>query len=235
MLMPTLLIAINFVRENRWPILLLLLWIALSAAVFGGSGQRVAIDDLVFYVRQQALYIVVFTAFLASTAVHNERKSRRVLLVLSKAIGRGQYLLSLLLGALLVATVYAGVFGLCCTWLALRSGVSVLGIWLMVVVVLAASALSAAMALFWSTFLNPFIATAITAAVFSAPALANPGQKGSLWKPGVPLLLNVLHFGFDASWKVNWTATCVAALQAVVFWGLATLIFARKDIAVPIE
>src|SRR5437868_5462263 len=90
---PVLEIAVNFVRENRWPILLLLIWIVLSALVFGGTDQRVAVDDLVFYVRQQALYIVVFTAFLASTAVNNERKSRRILLVLSKAISRGEYLL----------------------------------------------------------------------------------------------------------------------------------------------
>src|SRR5206468_7685613 len=117
-------IAVNFVRENRWPILLLLIWIVLSALVFGGTDQRVAVDDLVFYVRQQALYIVVFTAFLASTAVHNERKSRRILLVLSKSISRGEYLLSLLTGSLMVAMLYAAVFGVCCTWLAIRSGES---------------------------------------------------------------------------------------------------------------
>jgi ABC-type transport system involved in multi-copper enzyme maturation permease subunit len=233
--MSVLLIAVNFVRENRWPILLLLVWIVLSALVFGGTGQRVAIDDLVFYVRQQALYIVIFTAFLASTAVHNERKSRRILLVLSKAISRGEYLLALLTGALLVSFLYAAFFGVCCTWLATRSGVSGRGVWLMVIVVLAGSALSASMSLFWSTFLNPFIATAITAAVFSAPALADSNPTGSLWKPGLPLLLNVLHFGFDPRWKVNWPAVGVAILEAIAFWGLATLIFARKDIAVPIE
>ncbi len=230
-----LLIAANFVRENRWPILLLLLWIVLSAVVFGGTEQRVAVDDLVFYVRQQALYIVIFTAFLASTAVHNERKSRRILLVLSKAISRGKYLLSLLAGALWVALLYGAVFGMCCTWLAMRSGVSGRGVWLMVVVVLAGSALSASMSLFWSTFLNPFIATAITAAVFSAPALGDSGRAGSLWKPGLPLLLNVLHFGFDMRWKVNWIAVTIAVFEAILFWGLATLIFARKDIAVAIE
>ncbi len=232
--MPVLLIAVNFVRENRWPILLLLAWIVLSAVIFGGSGQRVSIDDLVFYVRQQALYIVVFTAFLASTAVHNERKSRRILLVLSKAIGRGEYLLALLTGALLVALMYAVVFGICCTWLATRSGVSGRAVWLMVIVVLAASALSASMSLFWSTFLNPFLATAITAAVFSAPALADP-HAAEWWKPGLPLLLDVLHFGFDRAWTVNWLAVATAMLQAVLFWAFATLIFARKDIAVPIE
>jgi ABC-type transport system involved in multi-copper enzyme maturation permease subunit len=233
--MPVLQIAVNFVRENRWPILLLLIWIVLSALVFGGTDQRVAVDDLVFYVRQQALYIVVFTAFLASTAVHNERKSRRILLVLSKSVSRGEYLLSLLVGALLVAILYSVVFGACCTWLAIRSGVPGREIWLMVIVVLAASTLSAAMSLFWSTFLNPFIATAITAAVFSAPALADSAGTGSLWKPGVALLLNVLHFGFDTKWRINWPAIAIAMLEALFFWGLATLIFARKDIAVPIE
>jgi ABC-type transport system involved in multi-copper enzyme maturation permease subunit len=235
--MTVFLIAANFLRENRWPTLLLLAWIVLSAAAFGAfSGEHVVVDDLVFYVRQQALYIVVFSAFLASTAIYNERRSRRILMVLSKPITRGEYLLSLLTGSLLVAVTYGMAFGLCGTWLARRSGVSGQSVWLVVIVVMAASALSAAMSLFFSTFLNPFVATAATALVFAVPATAQPGQHGaSLWSPGLPLLYDVVHFGFTAGWRVNWPAVVLALLETVAFWGLATLIFARRDIAVAVE
>jgi ABC-type transport system involved in multi-copper enzyme maturation permease subunit len=231
------LIAGNFLRENRWPIALLLLWIVLSAAVFGSfSKERVVVEDIVFYVRQQALYIVVFSAFLASSAIHNERKSRRILLVLSKAVSRAQYLMALLMGTLAVSFIYGLAFGACCTWLASRSALPWKGVWLMLVIVMAGSAMAAALALFFSTFLNPFIATALTAAVISAPSLAHADKElWFLFLPGLPLLVNVLHFNFHDNWSVNWAAVFVALLEALLFWALATLVFGRRDIAVPIE
>ena len=119
---PVLLIAANFLREHRWPVLILFAWIVLTALAAGGFGRdRVAPDDVVFYVQQQAVYICVFSAFLAAGAIHNERKSRRILLVLSKAMSRGQYLLAVILGTWAVALAYALLFGLCGIWLTARA------------------------------------------------------------------------------------------------------------------
>ena len=93
------LIAANFLREHRWPVLILFGWIFFMAAATGDFGRgRPVNEDVLFYCQQQAMYICVFSAFLAADAIHNERKTRRILLVLSKAIGRGTYLLAVVLG-----------------------------------------------------------------------------------------------------------------------------------------
>src|SRR5207302_1004871 len=81
------LIAGNFLREQRWYLVLLLVW------AFGSAGAMVAAenlqkDDLIFFMRQQAMYGLVVTVFMASAAIQNERRSRRILAVLSKAVGR---------------------------------------------------------------------------------------------------------------------------------------------------
>ena len=107
--MATWLIARNFLRENRWPVLILLAWIIFSTAVTAGFGrERVVPEDVVFFVQQQAVYICAFSAFLAANAIHNERRSRRILLVLSKAVSRGEYLLAMLIGTLTMTASLCG-------------------------------------------------------------------------------------------------------------------------------
>ena len=116
---PVLLIAANFLREHRWPVLILFAWIVLTAAGCRRISAGAARWPMTwcFTVQQQAIYICVFSAFLAADAIHNERKSRRILLVLSKAISRGEYLLAVILGTCAMAIAYALVFGLCGVWL----------------------------------------------------------------------------------------------------------------------
>ena len=92
---PTLLMAANFLREHRWPVLLLFVWIVFTAGATAGFGrERVSLDDVVFYVQQQAVYICGFSAFLAANAIYNERKSRRILLVSFEVRGAGRALAS---------------------------------------------------------------------------------------------------------------------------------------------
>ena len=120
---PVLLLAANFLRQRRWPVLLMFAWIVLTGLAAGGFGRdRVVAEDVAFYVQQQAIYICIFSAFLAADAINSERKSRRILLVLSKAINRGEYLLGNILGTWFMAFAYALVFGLCGEWLTARAG-----------------------------------------------------------------------------------------------------------------
>ena len=99
------LIAVNFVREQRWPILVLLLWVLLLAFLGLVTDVHRQREDLLFIFKQVAVYVVVFSVFFGGSAIHNERKSRRILAVLSKAVGRQQYL-SGLVGGITIA----------CTW-----------------------------------------------------------------------------------------------------------------------
>lgn len=230
-------IALNFVRENRWAVLILLGWIIFTTVVTAGFGrERVLPDDVVFFVQQQAVYICAFSAFLAANAIHNERKSRRILLVLSKAVSRREYLLAMLIGTLTMTAVYAVLFGVCCTWLAKRAALPTDGVWLVAVLVLAGSAIAAAVGMFFSTFLNPYLAIALTVAIFAAPGLLHPEhQPWFRLTPGLPVLLDMLRFRFRAGWTMDWGGVVIAALEAALFWMLAVVVFAYRDVAVPVE
>ena len=100
-----LLIAINFVREQRWPIFVLLLWVLLLAFLGLIADIQRQREDLLFIFKQVAVYVVVFSVFFGGSAIHNERKSRRILAVLSKAVGRQQYLSGLVLGVTIACAI----------------------------------------------------------------------------------------------------------------------------------
>jgi ABC-type transport system involved in multi-copper enzyme maturation permease subunit len=232
-----LLIAANFLREHRWPVIILFAWIVLTALAAGGFGRnRVVADDVVFYVQQQAVYICVFSAFLAAGAIHNERKSRRILLVLSKAISRGQYLLAVILGTWAVSFAYALLFGLCGVWLTARATLPSGGVWSIATLVIAGSLIAATVAMFFSTFLNPYVATALALGLFCAPGMLH-AQRHSwfLLLPGLPILLEVVRFNLRSEWGVNWIVIGIAILQSAFFWLIAAAVFDRRDIAVPVE
>jgi len=234
---PVLLIASNFVRQHRWPVLLLFLWIVFSSVAVGDLARgRPVSDDVVFYLQQQSIYICVFTAFLAADAIHSERKSRRILLLLSKAISRGTYLLSVLLATWCLAIAYALVSALCGIWLTARAMLPSGPLWWLFAVVAAASLISAAAAIFFTTFLNPYLATGCTLALFCLPAALHAYRyHWAAWLPGFPLLVQMLRFSFRTDSAISWTGLLVAVLESVVFWGMAGAIFGRRDISVPIE
>jgi ABC-type transport system involved in multi-copper enzyme maturation permease subunit len=231
------LIAANFLREHRWPLLILFAWIFFVAAATGDFGRsRPVSEDVVFYCQQQAMYICVFSAFLAADAIHNERKSRRILLVLSKAISRGRYLLAVILGTCVMAVAYALVFALCGIWLTARAALPNGQLWSIVILVIAGSAVAATVAMFFSTYLNPYVATAMTVLLFCAPGVFRVQRHAwSIWLPGLPILSDLLRFSFRADWTFNWLAAGIALLQSVLFWILAAAVFNRRDIAVPVE
>lgn len=234
---PVLLIAGNFLREHRWPVLILFAWIALTALAAADFGRgRVAPDDVVFYVQQQALYICVFSAFLAADAIHNERRSRRILLLLSKAVSRAEYLLAVILGTGAMAAAYAVMFALCGEWLTARAVLPSANLWPMTALIVAGSIVAATVAMFFSTFLNPYVATALTLGFFSAPAFLHAQRhRWSVWLPGLPILRQVVDFSFRAEWHMRGTAIAIALVQSVLFWVLAAAVFERRDIAVPVE
>ena len=234
---PVLLIAANFLREHRWPVLLMFGWIALIAFASAdfNRGRPVA-DDVWFFVVHQAIYICVFSAFLAADAIHTDRKSRRILLVLSKAVTRANYLLAPTVGTCGIAVGYALVYGVCGVWLTARAILPDSGVWSMVLLVIAGSALAATGALFFSTFLNPYASIAAVVLLFVGPvAIHAQRHPWSFWLPGFPLLIQAVNFRFDSEWRVSWTLVLLALMQSVIFWLLAVAIFRRKDIAVPVE
>jgi hypothetical protein len=227
----------NFLRQRRWPVLLLLGWIVLTAALAGDFGRgRPVLEDIVFHAQHQSIYICIFSAFLAADALQTERKSRRILLLLAKAVSRAEYLLAVLAATTTLAVVYAILSALCSTWLTARSMLPSGNVWGLLVLVIAGAMISSSVAVFLSTFINPYFATAVTLAIFSAPIAVHAQRHvWGVWLPGFPVLVQFLRFSFSPNWSPNWTVVFASVVESILFWLAATAIFERKDIAVPVE
>jgi len=114
---PVLLIAVNFAREQRWPILTLLLWVLLLAFLGLVTDIQRQREDLLFCLQtRRCIRARLQRIFSAARAIYNERRSRRILGVLSKAVGRQQYLSGLVLGVTIASTVYCFTLGLTGSW-----------------------------------------------------------------------------------------------------------------------
>lgn len=230
-----LLIAGNFVRENRWPLITLMLYVV----VFGGAMAYVgdaSADDIVFFLRSVAIYGLAFSGLMGASAINNERRSRRILAVLSKAVERGQYLVGLLAGVMLAAAIYCAAVGTVGTLALARHGARVGQVWELVAIMLAAFVLVATAALFFSTFLHPLLAAAAAAVTLAATGAA-ARVLGSGWEnllPAYTLVGSMLNFNLSG-WQAPWLAAATAMVHAAIFWTLATLVFSRRDIAVAVE
>jgi hypothetical protein len=234
---PILLLAANFLREHRWPVRILFVWIVLMALISADFGRgRPAPDDILGYIITQAIFICVFSAFLAADAIYNDRKTRRILLVLSKAVTRAQYLLAPVLGTGAAAVAYALIFGVCCMWLDDRAVLPRTGLWGVVLLVIAVSILAATATLFFSTWTNPYIAVAATVTLFAAPGVFHAQRHHwFVWLPGFPLLWQIVDFKIGSGWALHWNSIILALAQSALFWLMAVAIFNRRDLAVAVE
>ncbi len=235
-MMPVGLIAGNFLRENRWPILLLMALIVGMALAFGLLDAPPWPDNILLYIHQMAFYICVFTMFLASTAIQKERSSKRILGVLSKAVTRSQYLAGLLTGSIVAAAAFAAVFVASALWLCDRGGLYREGhrIVVLALIVVAGSAAASTVAMFFSTLLNPFVASGATALLVAPGALI--GHHGiRMFYPGYALYDAIGDFSFQGDWNPDLWMLAGGIVTSVVFWLLASAVFARRDIAIAIE
>ena len=231
------LIAFNFVREQRWPILVLLLWILLLVFLGLATDIRRNRDDLLFVFKQVAVYAVAFSIFFAGSAIYNERRSRRILSVLSKAVGRQQYLSGLVLGVTVASAIYCFALGLTGSWTLGGAGFPISHVWFLMLCLIAACTLAGTIALMFSTFLNPFFAAAATAIMLVVPAAASylisPSWANVIpvWKLGAM----ILNASFDGPQIDAWLPIGLAILETVAFWLISARIFAYVDIAVAVE
>ena len=146
--------------------------------------------------------------------------------MLSKAISRGKYLLAMLLGAGAMAAADALLFALCGVWLTARAALPSSPVWSMAVVVLAGAVIAATAALFFSTFLNRYLAAAVALLLFCAPAALHAQRHPwAVWWPGFAILVNVLRFQFHAGWKLDWVAVVIASFESGAFWAIAAAVF----------
>jgi len=235
---PVVLIAINFVREQRWPILVLLISVLLLAFLGLTTGAAKQRDDLLFVFKQVAVYFVAFSVFFGCSAIYNERRSRRILSVLSKAVSRQQYLSGLVLGITIACAIYCFALGITGSWTLGEAGFPVAQVWFLMVCLIAACTLAGTVALMFSTFLNPFFAAGATAAVMVLPFVLSrtAGLRYLEYlMPVSPLATTVVNSSFGTPEKVSWLPIVIAAIETLAFWLLSARIFSYVDIAVSVE
>ncbi len=230
-----LLIAANCVRQQRLVAILMTVY-ALAATLFFGLIRDATLEDMNFIIRQQFLYAIFFSGFLAITAFHNELKSRRLLAVLSKAVTRAQYLAGVLVGVQAIVWLYCFVIWAGGLWM-LRGESFATQLSVMMLVELLASLLIAAVGLFFATFLPPIAATAATAVLVALPAVL-ARAAGPLWLDSLPVYSLGTTISLNtvlASLYPSWQTVLIAVLEAVGFWLLAALVFSTRDVAVAVE
>jgi ABC-type transport system involved in multi-copper enzyme maturation permease subunit len=193
-------------------------------------------DDLLFYVRQQTAYGLALSLLMTSGALFNERRSRRILAVLSKALERGEYLGGLLLGTLGISALYCFATAGAATWIALRFGLPVTPLWQFAGVLLCAMTLTATFAVLFSTFLHPLITTMVAAGAIAAQIVFEHAwaREYVTMLPASGLMRSLINFDLRSRPAVS-PAVFFAIAEAAVLWLLATRIFALRDIAVAIE
>lgn len=229
------LIAINFAREQRWPILVLMLWVVVLN-LSGLLRLQTSGEDVLFLFKQVAVYGVAFAVFFGSSAIHNERKTRRILSVLSKSVGREKYIGGLLCGIVFALSIFCFAMALTGTWMLGPAGFPVARVWFLMLCLMTASVLAAAVAVLFSTFLNPLFATLSAIAVMAIPLAAM--LFNSQWASAIPvfsLVELVLRASFSENWIPRWTLLLLALLESGVCWAAASWIFSRRDIAVAVD
>jgi hypothetical protein len=234
---PVLLIAANFLREQRWLTLVLVAYAVGGAAVFGATEKHISAEDALFFFHQQSLYSVFFSFFLAVSAIHNERKSRRMLAVLAKGITRYQYLAGILCGILAVFGIYCMTIGIAGSWLVRNAQSSLTELWMLLGLTSVASLLVSAVALLFTTFMSPPLATVATALTVTLPAAVERTMGGG-WGDVIPiysLALQVSRATLAEHAAADWRPALIGIVEILLLWSLASWIFAGRDVSAAVE
>src|SRR5438270_168135 len=99
-----LLISLNFVRMQWLTALIMGFYLLSIATVFAYNEQR---QEVSFFNQSHAFYVLFLGSMLAIPAIQTERKSRRIVAVLSKGIYRWQYLAGLWLGCSIITSCFS--------------------------------------------------------------------------------------------------------------------------------
>jgi len=229
-----LLLGVNFARTQWISIAVMTAYLLGIGGVFRSHVQH---SDVLFFLRWHAGYAVFLAAMTALPALQLERKTRRILAVLSKGIHRWQYLGGVLFGSAIVAALFCALVGAITTWLCRQGGVACDGLFPVLLALFCCCLAVAATGLFFSTFMHPFLAVAAVSAVLSLPAMIEAMGRHPVWElfPVAWMFHFLLNFQLLPAGKEIWGIAAAALGQTAVFWGAAVVVFARRDVTVAPE
>jgi hypothetical protein len=226
--MKSLQIAWRLLWANRWLWLLLVLWPWGMAAVLLAGGLQPAPEDVLAALAQQSLYGLALVAFTGGALLGNEQRSRRVVLVLSRAVSRRQYLGALWLAAFLPLVAY--VLDLALTGPVV--GATAMALWQTLGALLLLSTTMASLAVLGSLVLPGVIAGILSLTVLSLPLLLPPG-----WQIAQTRLLQILLSGpvTEHTRLVFGAGLLEAALLSGALFEAAVRIFEQRDLRLKSE
>lgn len=230
------LIGLNYLRTQWLTVLIIVVYLAGMAVVFlyDQHGQEAR-----FFVQLHAFYVIFVALMVAVPAISADRKSRRILAVLSKGIHRWEYLGGILCGCALVSAVFCVLVGGISLMLSLRGGYSTAGLAGLMLMVFTCALMTSAIGLFFATFLHPLLATSAAAATIALPLILRQAgwhASGAAF-PASHLALSLVNFQFGEAAGVGpiATTTSMAAGMTILFWIAGVIIFARRDVTVAPE
>jgi ABC-type transport system involved in multi-copper enzyme maturation permease subunit len=221
------LIARHLLWQNRWLFLMLMLWPYVMAAIlcFGGQPDP---DDVLWMLHQECFAGLALVAVTGSTLLGNEQRTRRIIMVLARAVSRPQYLLSLLITAWLPLVLYVSGFVLGGIFMAGLLHQPYQGILVMAAAQLVLGVWAGAISIFWSILLPQIVASIVSVTCVGLAVYA--GELG--WIGPGRLLLNL----FQASISGKNTAPTIALdavltlLAGAVWFAAASWLFSRRDL-----
>ena len=227
-LVKSLRIARQLLWMNRWLWLLLVLWPWGMAAMLLAGGLHPAPEDVEAALEQQSIYGLALVAFTGGALLGNEQRSRRIVLVLSRAVSRREYLGALWLASFLPLALY--VLDLALTGPVL--GVSALMLCQTLGALLLLSLMTASLAVLASLTLPGVVAGFVSLVVLSVPLLLPPG-----WQMAQTRLLQVLLTGpaTDHVRTVFGAGLLETLVLSAAIFEAAVRIFERRDLRLKSE
>jgi len=208
---------------NRWLLLLLMLWPYGMAAVLLAGGMQPAPDDVLSVLKQESMYGIALVGFNGAALLGNEQRSRRIIMVLARAVSRSEYLLALLLAAWVPLLLYVTGFAVSACLLVSLAGASLQVVWKMMLLQLLAGVWLACLSVGFSIFLPSILAS--LAALGTASALTYLDGLG----PG-RLLAGMMRMPLTATPPVNLVDVLVTLAGSAVVFAVASVAFARRDL-----
>jgi hypothetical protein len=151
-------------------------------------------------------------------------------------VGREQYIGGLLCGIVFAVSIFCFAMALTGTWMLQPAGFPVARVWFLMLCLMAASVLAAAVAVLFSTFLNPLFATLSAISVMAIPAIAmwfDPRWSNVI--PVFALVQLLIRASVSEYWTPQWAPLMLGFLESGLCWLAASWIFSRRDIAVAVD
>jgi ABC-type transport system involved in multi-copper enzyme maturation permease subunit len=226
------LIGLNFVRTQWIVVTVMSVYILASVKLYVPGGHK---NDFFFLLRLHFGYTISVIVMMAIPVLQTERKSRRILAVLSKGIYRWQYLSGLLCGCAMSAAIFCLLLGVVVLWLGQTSGVPANGLPAVMMSLFCCCLAAASTGLFFAVFLHPLLAILAASLTLTLPLILNAiGWPGSeLFPLGGLFKAIALDSGFQTAGSLPLIG--MAILQTLIFWIAAVIVFNHRDVTISPE